>query len=80
MAREAFDKLRLIWPHMSLNMKKKISIFTAFITARLLYALQAASLGNTERIRIDIFHARCLRLILKRPHAYYSHVSDTVMW
>ena len=40
------------------------------------YGLQTACPNLAERRRIDGLQARCLRRILRIPHAYYSRVSN----
>ena len=54
-------------------------IFDSCVVTRVMYGLQSAWLNQAERRRIDGFHARCLRSILKIPHAYYSRVSNATV-
>ena len=44
--------------------------------SKLAYGLHTATLNKAERCRLDGFHARCLRRILKIPHAYHSRISN----
>ena len=63
-----------------MNTKRKVQIFDACISAKLLYGLHAACLNQAERRRLDGFHARCLRRILKIAPSYYSRVSNATVW
>ena len=80
MARSDFDKLRLAWSHSSISTRRKVQIFDACILAKLLYGLHVAWLNQTERRRLDGFHARCIRCILKIAPSYYSRVSNVTVW
>ena len=71
-----FVTLEKIWVHSTLNRAKKIQIFNACIGTKLTYGLFSAHLNSKEKRRIDGFQARCLRKILRVPHAYYSRVSN----
>ena len=44
-----------------------------------MYGLQSAWLNQAERRRINSFHARCLRVILKIPCSYISRISNAVV-
>ena len=65
LARHDFETLKTIWSHSALSTSRKIVIFDACVMSKLLYALYTACLNQAERRRIDGFHARCLRTILK---------------
>ena len=80
MARSDFEKLRLVWSHSTLSSKRKIKIFGACVITKLLYGLQTACLNQAERRRLDGFHARCCRTMLKIPSAYYSRVSNEIVF
>ena len=41
-----------------------------------MFGLQSAWLNEAELQRLDGFHCRCLRKILKIPSAYYSRISN----
>ena len=43
---------------------------------KLLYSLHTAWIPASSARKLDGFHARCLRSILKVPHAYLSRVSN----
>ena len=50
MAKADFDQLRLVWSHSSMNTKRKVQIFDACISAKLLYGLHAACLNQAETL------------------------------
>ena len=52
----------------------------SFILTKLLYGLDGAEMNQSEKRRLDAFHAKCLRRILKAPHSFYSHVSNEQIW
>ena len=66
--------------HSFWNTKRKMNIFGACVATRLMYGIQTACVNKVERRRLDGFHARCLRRILKIPPAYFSRVSNAVVW
>ena len=65
--------------HSSLQRYKKLRIFDACICTKLTYGLFTAALNAKENRRLDGFQARCLRRILKIPHAYYSRISNATV-
>ena len=71
-----FKTLEKVWLHSSLGAKRKIEIFKACVLSVLRYGLETMWLGKAARRRLDGFHARCLRKILKVPPAYYSRISN----
>ena len=79
LARADFDKLRVIWSHSRISRKRRHRIFNACVVTKLMYGLQSAWLNQAERRRIDGFHARCLRVILKIPCSYISRISNAVV-
>ena len=76
MAKSDFTVLERVWKHSSLSRKKQIRIFDACVCSKLCYGLFTATLNKADKRRIDGFHARCLRKILRIPHAYYSRISN----
>ena len=74
--RSEFKKLERIWSHSSLSVGRKLRIFEACVLSKLLYCLHAAFLNKRELARLDAFHVRCLRSIMRIPHSYVSRVSN----
>ena len=75
-AKADFDALRKVWSHSRLAVDRKLRIYDACVVSKLVYGLHTATLNKTERCRLDGFHARCLRRILRIQHAFYSRVSN----
>ena len=71
-----FQRYAHAWKHTAVSKKRKLEVFSALITSKVLYSLSSAWLNKAERRRIDGFQARCLRLILGIAHPYISRVSN----
>ena len=71
-----FKSLQRVWSHSQLSQAQKLRIFDACVVAKLVYGIFTATLNQAERRRIDGFHARCLRRIIRVPPAYVSRVSN----
>ena len=70
-----FRLARQIWAHTYISMQRKLQIFNALITSKLLYGLTAIWLGIAQQRKLDGFHCRCLRRIGKIPPAFISRIS-----
>ena len=75
-ARGEFDKLCKVWSHAGITASRKIAVFQACVMSKLLYNMHSLCLNTAEARKLDGFHVRCLRRILKIQHSYYSHVSN----
>ena len=75
-ARGDYCRLSRLWNHTSLAMDRKISIYKAVVIKRLLYGLSTAWLNAAELRRLNGFHCRCLRRILRIPPSFLSRVSN----
>ena len=75
-ASSAFKELDRVWKHANICKTKKLEIYQACVLSNLMYGLQSAWLNESELKRIDGFHCRCLRKVLKIPPAYYSRISN----
>jgi len=75
-ARETFSKLRRVWGHACINKERKLEIYSACVLTKLTYNLHALVLNAAEQRKLDAFHVRCLRSILRIPHSFYSRVSN----
>ena len=71
-----FDQLQQVWKHAAITTRRKIEIYKYCVVAKLLYSLDSLWLVQVDRRRLDAFHCRCLRRMLRIPHAYYSRVSN----
>ena len=75
-ARQVFNKLCQVGRHAKITQRRKLEIFNACVISKLTYNLHAIWLKSAERRHLDAFHVRCLRKIMKIPHAYLSHVTN----
>ena len=78
-AREEFEKLRRVWAHSGLSRSRKLEVFNACISSKLLYNLHSVWLSAAELIKVDAFQNRCLRRVLKIPPSYISRVSNVTV-
>ena len=76
LAQADFRSLQRVWSHSALSHAKKLRIFETCVASRALYGLHTAWLNQSERRRLDGFHARCMRRILGIPAAFYSRISN----
>ena len=76
MATAEFKQLRALWKNSSVTAARKLTVFDAVVTSKLLYAVASAWLTKGDRRRLDGFHVRCLRQILKIPPSFVSRVSN----
>ena len=64
-ARDELDKLSRVWKHAGISMARKLRIFEACIMSKLLYNLHSLCLSHVELRRLDAFHVKCLRKVMK---------------
>ena len=68
--KRTWKKLNLFWNEPSANRKWKLLIYDAVIKSKLLYNLETVHLTRSLRQKLDAFHLRGLRKILKLPTTY----------
>lgn len=68
--KRTWKKLNLFWNEPSANRKWKLLIYDAVIKSKLLYNLETVHLARSLRQKLDAFHLRGLRKILKLPTTY----------
>ena len=71
-----FKTLQKVWNHSTLNIRRKLRLFEAYVTSKVTYNLHVAWLNKSERRRLDGFCCRCLRRIMHIPSAFHSRVSN----
>ena len=76
MASRAFADLQKVWNYANVSKDKKSRIYHACIVPMLMYGLQACWLNQAELKRLDAFHYKCMRRILKIPHSYIRRVTN----
>ena len=71
-----FKPLQSLWKHAQVSRARKIQVFQAVATSKLLYGLSSAWLNVAEQRRLNGFQARYLRAIFGIQPAYVSRVSN----
>ena len=69
-----FSKLKRLWYHSSLTLARTLDVFGTVVASRLLYSFSGAWLNVAELRRLNGFHCRCLRSVLRIPPAIISRV------
>ena len=75
-AKNEFEKIRRVWGHSCISVTRKIKIFNACVVSKLMYNLHSLWLSVAETRKIDAFHVKCLRQILKIQPSFYSRISN----
>ena len=76
LAGAAFKALRRLWNHSSVSKEAKLKYFQCFVLSALTYGLSTLAFTQAQKRRMDGFHARCLRRILRIPAAFISRISN----
>ena len=71
-----FQALVAVWKNAGISSFRKLEIFDAVVVSKLLYSTSSAWLTKGDLRKLDGFHARCLRRILKIQPSYISRVSN----
>ena len=71
-----FKSLSQLWKHICIPKSRKVQIFNALISTKLLYGLSTMWLGIAEQRKLDGFQSSCLRKIAAVAPAYHSRVSN----
>jgi hypothetical protein len=71
-----FSKLASLWRHTSLPIHRKVQIFQAVVTSRIMYGLCSAWWNVSDQRRLDGFQARCLRRIVGAKPSFVSRISN----
>ena len=74
-----FRQIRQVWSHAAVTRNPKLEVYPACVLSKLLYSLESLWLLKPERARLDAFHCRCLRVILRIPCSYVSRISNAVV-
>ena len=75
-AREVFDKLCRVWDHSNITVARKLQIYSACVASRLLYNLHSLWLNTAGTRKLDAFHLKCLRRLLRVAPSFYSRISN----
>ena len=69
-AGQVFQKLKRVWRHAGLSVRKKLRIYKACVVSKLIYNLSTLWLTDSQLNHVDSFHFRCLRAIANIPTAW----------
>ena len=75
-----FHALRKLWNHGNVSQRKKLHYFQSLVMSVLTYGLSTLAFTRVQKRRMDGFHARCLRRILRIPTAFVSRVANRVVF
>merc|ERR1711953_475878 len=75
-ANTVFYKLKTFWRNTSCNNKWKFQVFNACAMSVLMYGLEGIVLTQVLKQRINYFHTKAIRNILRIPAAYMSRISN----
>ena len=67
-----FDKLEQIWAHAAVTTRRKLDIYAACVASKLLCSMESLWLLQADRARLDAFHCRRVRKLLRICHEFYS--------
>jgi len=67
-----WKKLDLFWKHADGKIRDKLIAYNAIVGAKLLYGLEAAQINDSLINKMEVFHLRGLRQILKIPDHIYE--------
>eukprot|EP00972_Heterocapsa_arctica_P102679 15133240-Heterocapsa_arctica.AAC.1 len=71
--------LNTVWTKTPSSIKCKLIVYDAVIASKLLYGLEALSLTEADHAKLDAFHIRGLRKILRIKHSFWSRVANKVI-
>ena len=71
---QGFKAVSEFWKHTNLTLEWKLRIYTAVFLPMLLYGLETAHLTHSDLHRLERFHHKSLRRILKIPSTYYTKI------
>ena len=69
-------KLDLLWKRAPVSLKWKLRIYNAIVVSRALYGLETIPQTDYDDKKINAFHYRGLRKILRIKHPYWSRISN----
>ena len=75
-AAHIFGRLKPLWKDAACSKAWKLRVFESVVLAILFYGLDSVVLTKALKNRVDYFHTKCLRHILRIQAAYYSKVSN----
>ena len=74
--RAIFSTLSKLWSHANLSVRRRVAIFNACITSKVLWSLESLWLLKSDLIRLNAFQAYCLRRICRIAPSFISRVTN----
>ena len=68
------DSYRLLW-HSKLTWKQEVERYYSLVASKVIWGLHLLPLLPADFRYLEYIHARCLRRILGKKSAYFSHIS-----
>ena len=78
-ASAVFDSLCDVWKHANISKQRKVDIYQSCVVSKLSFSLECEVLRKRDKDRLDAFHCRCLRRVLRIPPSWISHVPNNVV-
>ena len=78
-ATATFDTLCDVWKNANINKQRKLEIYRACVLSKLCFSLECEALRQRDKDRLNAFHCRCLRRILKIPPSWISRVLNHIV-
>ena len=75
-ANQALYRLKKFWRNNHCDQTWKLQVFNACVISIVTYGLEGIVLTKATQQRLDYFHTKCIRNILKIPTAYMSRISN----
>ncbi|CAE8684982.1 unnamed protein product [Polarella glacialis] len=79
-AKQEFNKLAQFWSHANIKTALKVRVFKQFFYPMVLYGLTHVWLTDGLRNRLDAWHCRCLRRIVRVKVSMISQVTNEVIY
>ena len=75
----SLEALAQVWSHSGISRRRKIRIYMAVVVSKVLYSLDSLWLLQSDLRRLDAFHCRSLRKVLRIPCSYVSRISNEIV-
>ena len=75
-AKSVFSSLSEVWKHANITKARKIQIYEACVISKLSFSVECECLRQADKDRLNAFHCKCLRKILKVAPSWISRVPN----
>ncbi len=79
-AKQEFNKLSQFWSHANIKTELKVRVFRQIFYPMVLYGLTHVWLTDSLRNRLDAWHCRALRRIVRVKVSMISHVTNEIIY